>query len=135
MMMKNKRTKLGYTTVHAAAGLKDKLPPIETWINQHKNYTITIEMPEYTSICPKTHLPDFGKITITYEPDKLCAELKALKYYMLAYRNIGIFYENAVNRILKDFVLAVKPKWTKVRGEFNMRGGMQSIIEAQYSRK
>jgi 7-cyano-7-deazaguanine reductase len=133
--MKNQVTKLGYTSLHAAAGTREKLPPIETWSNQHKNYTITIEMPEYTSICPKTHLPDFGKITITYEPDKVCAELKALKYYMLAYRNIGIFYENAVNRILKDFVSAVKPKWVTVRGEFSMRGGMRSIIEAKFPKK
>ncbi len=130
--MKNKKTKLGYTSTHAAAGIKDKLPSIETWPNQNKNYTITIEMPEFTSICPKTNLPDFGKITITYEPAKVCAELKALKYYMLGYRNMGIFYENAVNRILRDFVSAVKPKWVTVRGEFNMRGGMRSIIEAKY---
>jgi len=134
-MVKAKSTKLGYTSNHAAAGIKDKLPPIETWPNQNKNYTITIEMPEFTSICPKTNLPDFGKITITYEPANVCAELKALKYYMLGFRNMGIFYENAVNRILKDFVSAVKPKWVTVRGEFNMRGGMRSIIEAEYPKK
>ena len=134
-MKKTKVTKLGYTTNHAEAGMKEKLPSIETWPNQFKNYTITIEIPEFTSICPKTNLPDFGTITITYEPDKDCAELKALKYYMLGYRNFGIFYENAINRILKDFVSAVKPKWVKVRGEFNMRGGMKSIIEAEYPKK
>lgn len=135
MIMKKQVTKLGYTSNHAASGIKDKLPPIETWPNQNKNYTITIEMPEFTSICPKTNLPDFGKITITYEPAKVCVELKALKYYMLGFRNMGIFYENAVNRILKDFVSAVKPKWATVRGEFNMRGGMKSIIEAKFPKK
>ena len=134
-MKKNKITKLGYKESHAQSGLKDKLPLIETWPNQHKNYTITIEIPEFTSVCPKTNLPDFGKITIIYEPEKVCAELKALKYYMLGYRNLGIFYENAVNRILKDFASAVKPKWVKVKGEFNMRGGMKSIIEAEYPRR
>jgi len=134
-MKKSKTTKLGYSENHAEAGLKDKLPTIETWPNQHKNYTITIEIPEFTSVCPKTNLPDFGKITIIYEPEKVCAELKALKYYMLGYRNLGIFYENAVNRILKDFASAVKPKWFKVKGEFNMRGGMKSIIEAEYPRR
>jgi len=134
-MKKSKTTKLGYSENHAEAGLNNKLPAIETWPNQHKNYTITIEIPEFTSVCPKTNLPDFGKITIIYEPDKVCVELKALKYYILGYRNLGIFYENAVNRILKDFVKAVKPKWVKVKGEFNMRGGMKSIIEVEYPRR
>lgn len=131
-MKKIKATKLGYTENHAQAGIKVKLPPIETWQNQFRNYTITIEIPEFTSVCPKTNLPDFGKITIIYEPDKVCAELKSLKYYMLGYRNFGIFYENAINRILADFRKAVKPKRVIVRGEFNMRGGMRSIVQAEY---
>ncbi|MEO0091206.1 MAG: preQ(1) synthase [candidate division WOR-3 bacterium] len=126
------KTSLGYTENHALSGIKTPLPAIETWPNQFKNYTITIEIPEFTSVCPKTNLPDFGKITIIYQPDKLCCELKSLKYYILGYRNLGIFYENAVNRIMKDFVTNVKPKWVKVRGEFNIRGGMKSIIEVQY---
>ncbi len=127
------KSSLGYTESHAFSGIKTPLPAIETWPNQFKkNYTITIEIPEFTSVCPKTHLPDFGKITIIYQPDKLCCELKSLKYYILGYRNLGIFYENAVNRILKDFVVNVKPKWVKVRGEFNVRGGMKSIIEVEY---
>ncbi|MCX8015402.1 MAG: preQ(1) synthase [candidate division WOR-3 bacterium] len=134
-MKKKHITKLGYSENHAKSGIKQKLPPIETWPNQYQNYTITIEIPEFTSVCPKTGLPDFGKITITYEPEKLCAELKALKYYILGYRNLGIFYENAVNKILNDFVSAVKPKWAKVCGEFNIRGGMKSIITAEYPKK
>lgn len=121
-----------YTTKHALAGLREKLPKIETFPSQFPNYEVTIEIPEYTSICPRTGLPDFGKITIKYLPDKYCVELRSLKYYILGYRNLGIFYENAVNRILKDFVAACRPKYCVVRGEFNIRGGMRSIIEAKY---
>jgi len=77
------------------------LPEIETFPNQFPDYEITIEIPEYTSVCPKTGLPDFGLITISYIPDKKVIELKSLKMYILAYRNLGIFYENAVNRILE----------------------------------
>jgi 7-cyano-7-deazaguanine reductase len=89
-------------------------------------------MPEYTSICPKTGLPDFGTITIRYEPDKLCLELKSLKMYFQAYRNIGIFSENAVNCMLRDIVAACRPVKAKVTGEFSSRGGMRSVIEAEY---
>ena len=91
-----------YTEQHAQSGINTKLPAIETWPNQFKNYQITIEIPEYTAICPKTGLPDFGTIRITYLPDKHCVELMSLKMYIHSYRNLGIFYENAVNRILKD---------------------------------
>jgi 7-cyano-7-deazaguanine reductase len=126
------KTKLGYTDRHASAGIAAKLPGIECWPNQYPNYDITIEIPEYTSICPKTNLPDFGTITIVYRPNKLCVELKSLKMYLLAYRNLGIFYENAVNRILQDIVKACKPKWCTVRGDFSSRGGINSSIEAKY---
>ena len=105
---------------------------IECWPNQFRDYEITIEIPEYTSKCPKTGNPDFGVITIRYAPDRLCVELKSLKYYILGYRNLGIFYENAINRILKDFVEACQPRWAKVRGEFTPRGGMKSIIEVEH---
>src|SRR3989338_10082765 len=123
-----------YTKDHARAGLETKLPKIEAWPNKFKGYEINISIPEYTSVCPRTNLPDFGTITIRYLPDKVCLELKSLKYYILAYRNLGIFYENAVNRILKDIVSAGKPKWAVVRGEFNTRGGMNTAIEARYPR-
>src|SRR5262249_28283099 len=83
-------------------------------------------------MCPKTGLPDFGTITLRYEPDKLCLELKSLKSYINAYRDLGIFYENAVNRILKDVVAACKPVRATVTGEFNTRGGMRSTVEASY---
>lgn len=126
------KTKLGYTDRHATAGIDAKLPAIECWPNQYPNYDITISIPEYTSICPKTRLPDFGTITIRYRPNKECVELKSLKMYLLAYRNLGIFYENAVNRILKDIVTACKPKWCVVKGDFSSRGGINSMIEAKY---
>ena len=125
----------GYTDDQAKSGLDAKLPAIEVWPNQFNGYEITIQIPEFTSICPKTYLPDFGTVTIQYLPDKVCLELKALKYYILGYRNLGIFYENAMNRILDDVVLACHPVWAVVRGEFNFRGGMKSIIEARYPRK
>ena len=95
----------------------------------------TIAIPEYTAVCPKTGLPDFGTITIQYQPDALCLELKSLKSYIMAYRDIGIFYENAVNRILKDVVNACRPKCATVKGEFNARGGMLSVIEARFPAK
>lgn len=121
-----------YTEDHARAGINVPLPKIECFRNQFKNYEITISIPEFTSVCPRTGLPDFGTITIRYVPNQWCAELKSLKMYILAYRNLGIFYENAVNRILRDFVKASKPVKAVVTGEFNVRGGMKSVIEATY---
>ena len=124
-----------YTEDHARAGINAPLPKIECFRNQFKNYEITISIPEFTSVCPRTGLPDFGAITIRYVPDQWCVELKSLKMYILAYRNLGIFYENAVNRILRDFVKASKPINAVVTGEFNVRGGMKSVIEAPYPPK
>jgi 7-cyano-7-deazaguanine reductase len=121
-----------YTDEHAQAGIDADLPSIECWPNQYPDYDITISMPEFTSICPKTGLPDFGTITIRYRPDRLCLELKSLKSYFTAYRNLGIFYENAVNRILRDIVKACRPIAVTVTGEFTARGGMRSVIEARY---
>jgi 7-cyano-7-deazaguanine reductase len=125
-------TKLGYNDRHAKSGINAKLPDIETFPNQYKGYEITIEIPEYTAICPKTQLPDFGTIRLHYMPDQACLELKSLKMYIYAYRNLGIFYENAVNRILQDVVRACRPVWAQVRGEFTARGGLCSTIEAKY---
>lgn len=122
------------TAKEARAGLKDKLPPLETFPNQFPDYEIKIEFPEFTSICPKTGLPDFGTIVIHYVPKEHCVELKSLKMYMLAYRNLGIFYENAVNRILDDIVKVSKPVRAAVSGEFNPRGGIKSVVEAHYPR-
>jgi len=134
-MKKNKEQKKQRMGLkEATSGLKERLPEIETFPNQFQSYEIKIEIPEFTSICPKTGLPDFGKITIRYVPQDLCLELKSLKMYILAYRNLGIFYENAVNRILEDIVKACHPLSAEVIGEFNPRGGLKSIIEAHYPR-
>lgn len=124
-----------YTEEHAKRGIDAQLPEIECWPNQFSGYLISIEVPEFTSVCPKTGLPDFGVITLKYRPDRLCLELKSLKMYFLEYRNLGIFYENAVNRILRDVVAACAPLEAKVIGEFNARGGMKAVVEAEYSKK
>ena len=121
-----------YTEKHARSGIDTPLPAIERFENQFENYEITISIPEYTSVCPRSGLPDFGTITIRYIPRKWCVELKSLKTYILAYRSLGIFYENAVNRILRDLVLACKPVRATVTGEFNVRGGMKTVIQASY---
>lgn len=118
----------------AEAGLDAKLPRIETWESQFPKTTITIVDPEYNAICPKTNLPDFGTLTIQYEPDRRCLELKSFKMYMTAYRHVGIFYENAVNRILRDLVRACEPVWMTVRGEFNARGGIRTVVEVRHDR-
>lgn len=123
-----------YTAAHARAGIRAPLPRLETWPNQFPGYVITMRFPEYTSVCPKTGLPDCGTLTIEYMPAKRCLELKALKMYLLAYRNLGIFYENAVNRILRDVVAAAKPRWCVVRGEFTPRGGLTTTVEARWPR-
>ena len=124
-----------YTPEHAEAGLDAKFPEIETWPNQFPGYTITTRYPEYTSVCPKTGLPDYGTIIIEYAPRKSCLELKSLKHYLLEYRNLGIFYENAVNRILADIVTATRPVWCVVRGEFTARGGLTTTVEARWPRR
>ena len=118
----------------AKAGLTTRLPKIETFSNQFPGYEIKIEIPEFTSVCPKTGLPDFGTIIIRYVPRRRCLELKSVKEYILSYRNMGIFYENVVNRILEDIVRACRPVRASVVGEFNPRGGIRSVIEARYPR-
>jgi 7-cyano-7-deazaguanine reductase len=124
----------GYTDDHAAAGLDAKLPGIDTFPNQFPSYVIRIDHPEFTSICPKTGLPDFGNLTIEYEPDEHCLELKALKLYLNAYRNLGIFQENVVNRVLRDVVGAAEPVWCEVHGDFAARGGLTTAVTVRYER-
>lgn len=126
-----------YTDDHAASGVSDPLPEIETWPNQFpdRDYEIEISSPEFTSVCPKTGLPDHGTLTIRYVPDEFCLELKAYKMYLLAYRNLGIFQENIVNRVLDDIVRAAKPRKATVVGDFTPRGGIYSKISASYERK
>lgn len=127
--------KRAYTDEHAAAGIDAPLPEIETWPNHFPGYEIEIAIPEFTSVCPKTGLPDFGRITLRYTPDKRCLELKSLKMYVLAYRNLGIFYENVVNRFLRDVVAAAKPVAATVVGEFTPRGGLHAKVTATWSKK
>src|SRR6266403_4206323 len=100
-----------YTAEHARAGIRTRLPALETWPNQFPGYVITTRFPEYSSVCPKTGLPDFGVITIRYMPAKLCLELKSLKEYLQSYRNLGIFQENIVNQVLDDVVRWARPMW------------------------
>jgi len=123
----------GYTDEHASAGTTAALPGLETWPSQYaEDYEVTITIPEFTSICPKTGLPDFATLVVTYVPDALCVELKSFKEYLLAYRNLGIFNENVVNRVLSDLVRATSPRRMTVRGVFTPRGGIQSTIEARW---
>ena len=115
----------------------DSLPEIDVFQNPNPNrdYTINISIPEFTSVCPKTGLPDFGEIRIEYIPDETCLELKSLKYYFLAYRNQGIFYEAVVNTILDDLVAVLEPREMVVTGEFAVRGGTAGTVTARHKRK
>ena len=107
---------------------------LETFPNprSERDYEIAIDCPEFTSMCPKTGLPDFGTIRIRYVPDQLCLELKALKYYLLEYRDQGIFYEAATNRILDDLVAACQPRRITVTGDFTARGGITTKVITEY---
>ena len=123
-----------YTDEHARAGLDQNFPEIETWPNQFPGYEIVVDDPEFTSVCPKTGLPDFGTIVIRYMPDKRCLELKSLKEYLQSYRNLGIFQENIVNQVLEDVVRWAKPVWADVKGEFRPRGGLSTVVVAKWPR-
>ncbi|HEY7291352.1 MAG TPA: preQ(1) synthase [Vicinamibacterales bacterium] len=108
---------------------------LETFPNPRpeRDFEIAIDCPEFTSVCPKTGLPDFGEIRITYVPDKLCVELKSLKYYLIEFRNRGIFYESVTNQILDDLVNALAPRRMRVVGDFSVRGGIKTTVTAEYS--
>ena len=133
-MPSGKKRSAGYTEHHATSGLDHSFPAIETWPNQFPAYEITIDIPEFTSVCPKTGLPDFGTVFIRYMPDKLCLELKSLKEYLFSYRNLGIFQENVVNQVLEDVVRAARPRWAVVQGVFRPRGGIGTTVEARWPR-
>jgi len=122
-------------------GLQKKIrklpaPKIEAWKNQYpdKIYTIKLEVPEFTCICPKTGLPDFALINIEYSPDKYCVELKSFKLYTIFYRNIGVFHEHLVNKMLDDFIAACRPRWARISAEFNPRGGIKTTVVREYKR-
>ena len=114
-----------------------KTPVIEVWKNQYpdKVYTISLDVPEFTCICPKTGLPDFAAIKIDYSPDKFCIELKSFKMYTIFWRNRGIFHEHLINRMIEDFVRGSKPRWVKITGVFNPRGGITTTVSREYKRK
>ena len=113
-----------------------KAPRIESWRNQYpdKIYTIKLEIPEFTCICPRTGLPDFALINIEYSPDKYCVELKSFKMHTIFYRNIGIFHEHLVNKMLDDFTAACRPRWARITAEFNPRGGIKTTVVREYKR-
>jgi 7-cyano-7-deazaguanine reductase len=114
-----------------------KTPDIEVWENKYddRTYTIDLEVPEFTCICPKTGLPDFALIKLSYEPNKYCLELKSFKLYFVYFRDVGIFHEHLVNRILDDVVKAAKPRWAKVEVVMNPRGGIATTVSANYKTK
>ncbi len=115
--------------------MSEPLPPLETWPSQYADdYEVVITVPEFTAICPKTGLPDFATLLITYVPEGRCVELKSLKEYLLAYRGLGVFNENVVNRVLADLAAAVRPRRMTVRGVFTPRGGIQTTVEARWPR-
>ena len=117
--------------------MEDKIKLLETFKNEYpgRDYNIIHTAPEFTSLCPKTGQPDFATIIIEYIPDKLCIELKSLKQYLNSFRNDGIFFESVTNKILDDLVSVCKPRYMLITAEFNVRGGISSIIEAEYEKE
>lgn len=109
------------------------MPEIETFPNPNpgRNYTITHVCPEFTSVCPKTGQPDFAEMVVDYIPDGLCIELKSLKLYYFSFRQQGIYFEAVVNRILDELSAACNPRWMRVTGNFNVRGGISSVVVAE----
>lgn len=114
-----------------------RTPEIEVWENEYadREYHIAIEIPEFTCICPKTGLPDFATIKVDYVPSKTCLELKSLKMYIVYYRNVGIFHEHLVNKILDDIVKACAPHWAQVEAVMNPRGGIATSVKAEYKKR
>ncbi|MCM8796504.1 MAG: preQ(1) synthase [Candidatus Omnitrophica bacterium] len=140
-MMRRKVTKSDSDGRYAYEGLQEnirslKTPAIEVWRNQYpdKVYDIAIEIPEFTCICPKTGLPDFALIKIEYSPAKYCLELKSLKMYTIFFRNVGIFHEHLVNKMLEDLVKACRPRRIKITAIFNPRGGITTTVTREYKR-
>ncbi len=114
-----------------------KTPSIEVWENQYddRDYVVDLSVPEFTCICPKTGLPDFAVINVSYKPAKSCLELKSLKLYLVEYRNVGIFHEHLVNKLMDDFVKSCKPRWMKIEVVMNPRGGIATTVTAEYPQK
>ena len=128
--------------VSSYAGLQSAIremetPEIETWENAYsdKEYVVEISHPEFTAVCPKTGLPDFASIKISYMPDKCCVELKSLKEYFYFYRDVGVFHEHVINKILEDFVVSCNPRNVDIEGDFNIRGGIKTVVRASYTKE
>lgn len=123
-----------YSDACARSGVGAELPAIETWPNRYREsgYVVEIECAEFTSVCPKTGLPDFGTLILKYRPAARCLELKSFKLYLLEYRNLGIFQENVVNKVLDDVVRAADPSWARVVGLFKARGGLTTTVTAEH---
>lgn len=115
---------------------KTGVPLLEVFANPYpqRTYTIVIEAPEFTSVCPKTGQPDFGTILITYIPDTSCIELKSLKLYLQQYRSVGVFYEDITNRILDDLVAACRPRWMRIESRWRPRGGISTTVSVEYKK-
>ena len=114
-----------------------KTPSIEVFTNIYsgKRFLVSLEINEFTAVCPKTGLPDFGTVYIDYQPQNVCLELKSLKEYFLFFRNIGIFHENVVNRVIEDLVKVCNPFYIKVRVDYNIRGGIKTVVEREFGTK
>ncbi len=131
-MIENKQYKTPFTVETPDVIKIDLLDPIEYAYRSKRSIDIRIEHPEYTSVCPMTGLPDNGCIIIDYRPDNFIVELKSLKYYLMQYRNVGMFYEHVINKILDDLVEVLQPLTMKVTGKFTPRGGISSLATAEY---
>jgi 7-cyano-7-deazaguanine reductase len=134
-MSQTKKPKIPYPIESPDTVKIDVLDPLDYGYASKRDVDIIIKQPEYTSVCPMTGLPDVGCITIKYQPDAKIIELKSLKFYLLQYRNVGIFYEHVVNRILDDLVDVLAPKFMEVSGDFTARGGMTTSVKAVYEGK
>lgn len=134
-MIENKAYQTNYKIEDPGIVKTDILDPIPYAYQSKRRIDITIKQPEYTSVCPMTGLPDVGTITIQYRPDKTIVELKSLKYYLLQFRNVGMFYEHVVNKILDDLVSVLNPLRMEVSGEFTPRGGIISYATAVYEKE
>jgi 7-cyano-7-deazaguanine reductase len=126
--------KINYEVSGPETVRKELLDPIDYAYASKRAIDITISQPEFTSVCPMTGLPDFGSIIVKYRPDRKIVELKSLKFYFLQFRNVGIFYEHVVNRILDDLVSVLDPLTMEITGEFSSRGGISSVVTASYKK-
>ncbi len=117
--------------------MNEKTKLLEVFNNAYpdRDYLVTHSAPEFTSVCPKTGQPDFATMVIEYIPDKLCIELKSLKFYLNSYRNDGIYFESVTNKILDDLVRVCKPRYMQITAQFNVRGGISSVVKAVHTKK